>query len=105
DVRRRVVEKLPLFGLTIFGSIMAVAGQKSLAAVQSMETVPMTMRISNAVVAYVRYLGKFFVPINLAVVYPLQPIAAGTAIACAVLLLAISAAAFHYRKAVPYAFT
>ncbi|HMC21989.1 MAG TPA: hypothetical protein VKL19_09095 [Thermoanaerobaculia bacterium] len=105
DLRNRVVEKLPLFALTIFGAAMAVIGQKNLSAMQSVEVVPLAARLSNAAVAYVRYLGKFFVPVDLAVLYPLQPIAPAVAIGATILLIAISIAAFLYRKQAPYIFT
>ncbi len=105
DLRARVMEKLPLFGLTIFGGIMAVIGQRNLSAMQSVETVPLAVRWSNAAVAYLRYIGKFFVPVKLAVLYPLEPIAPMVGIAAAILLLAISIAVFRNRTAAPYFFT
>jgi hypothetical protein len=43
NLRARVIEKLPLFGLTIFGAIMAVVGQRNLTALQSMETLPLAL--------------------------------------------------------------
>jgi len=104
-IRTLIVEKLPLFALTIFGAIMAVVGQRSLATVQSVESVPLAARLANAAVAYLRYIGKFFVPVNLAVLYPMTPISAGVAIGAVVLLIAIAFAAFYYRNAIPYLFT
>jgi tetratricopeptide (TPR) repeat protein len=104
-MRNLVIEKLPLFALTIFGSIMAVVGQRNLTAVQSVEAVPLALRLSNAAVAYVRYIGKFLVPVNLAVLYPMEPISALAATGAVVLLLAISIAAVYYRKTFPYLFT
>src|SRR5207237_813326 len=97
----RIKEKLPLFPLTIFGAIMAVAGQRNLSAMQSVEAVPLAARLSNAAVAYIRYIGKFFAPMNLAVVYPMQPIAAAVAAGAALLLIVISIAAIRYRARVP----
>jgi tetratricopeptide (TPR) repeat protein len=70
-----------------------------------METIPLTTRLSNAAVAYWRYIGKFFAPVDLAVLYPLQPISTAVAAGAAVLLLAISIAAFRYRNNVPFLFT
>ncbi|HLJ74539.1 MAG TPA: hypothetical protein VKU62_08140, partial [Thermoanaerobaculia bacterium] len=101
----QVKEKTPLFGLTIFGAIMAVVGQRNLQAVQSIAALPLTTRVSNAAVAYVRYIGKFFAPVNLAVIYPMEPIAAGLAIACALLIVAICVAAILLRDKLPHVFT
>jgi len=84
---------------------MAVIGQRNLTALRSMEAVPLAMRLSNAAVAYVRYIGKFFAPIDLAVVYPLQPIAPAVAFGATLLLVAISVAAFRFRNTAPYLFT
>src|SRR5205807_4439370 len=55
----RIKEKIPLFALTIFGAIMAIVGQRNLSALQSVEAVPLATRLSNAAVAYMRYIGKF----------------------------------------------
>ena len=104
-LRALVLEKLPLFGLTIFGAIMAVVGQRNLTAVQSVENVPLALRLSNAAVAYVRYIGKFFVPVNLAALYPMVPISNLAAIGAVILLVAVSVAAIYYRNALPYLFT
>ena len=104
-MRSLVIEKLPLFALTIFGAIMAVIGQRNLTAMQSVENVPFALRLSNAAVAYVRYIGKFFAPVNLAVLYPMEPISSAVAIGAVILLLVISISAFHYRNAFPYLFT
>jgi len=105
ELPKRVTEKIPLFALTIFGAIMALIGQRNLTALRSVEAVPLGMRLGNAAVAYVRYIGKFFVPIDLAVVYPLQPIAPIVATSASLLLIAISIAAFRFRNVAPYLFT
>ena len=101
----RLTEKIPLFAPTLFGAIMAVVGQRNLTALRNLESVTLTTRLSNAAVAYVRYIGKFFVPVDLAVLYPLEVISAGVAIAATILLVAISLAAFRYRNTAPYFFT
>jgi tetratricopeptide (TPR) repeat protein len=101
----RIKEKLPLFALTVFGAIMAVVGQRNLNALQSVAAMPLASRLSNAAVAYLRYIGKFFAPIDLAVIYPMQPVPAMLAAACALLVLAISVAAFVLRERIPSVFT
>jgi tetratricopeptide (TPR) repeat protein len=104
-LRNLIVEKLPLFALTVFGAVMAVVGQRNLTAMQSIETVPLGLRLSNAAVSYVRYIGKFFAPVHLAALYPMQPIPPALAVGAVILLLAISIAAFYFRNDMPWLFT
>lgn len=63
------VEKLPLFGLSIFLGFMTVAAQRDDMMVE-MERLPMDFRLGNAAVAYSLYLGKMIWPTELAVFYP-----------------------------------
>ncbi len=105
NLRDCAIEKAPLFALTIFGAVMAVIGQRNLSAVQSMAAVPLGTRLANAVVAYVRYIGKMFLPVDLAVLYPLQPAAATAVIAATILLIALSIAAFRFRNSAPWFLT
>src|SRR5204863_2032319 len=60
-------------------------------------------RLENAAVAVVRYLGKFFAPFDLAVLYP-HPGNWPTAkvVACVVIILAISALALAQRRRRPW---
>jgi tetratricopeptide (TPR) repeat protein len=102
DLRALVMEKLPLFALSIFGAVMAIVGQRNLATLQSVEAMPLAARVANALVAYVRYIGKLFVPVKLAVFYPIEPVSLPMAIGAAILLLAISLAALRFRKSAPY---
>ena len=100
--RRRFAEKIPLFALSAIGCVVAVIGQRNLRAVQSAEIFPFATRVANALVAYVRYLGKLFVPIDLAVLYPLQSISVTQTIGAALLLSAITIAVIRFRAAAPY---
>jgi hypothetical protein len=95
-------EKIPLFVLTIVGCVAAVIGQRNLNAVQSAEAVPFSYRMGNALVAYVRYIGKLFWPTEMAVLYPFIPVSAPAAVGAAILLLAISAFAWRFRERAPY---
>src|SRR5204863_1932304 len=60
-------------------------------------------RLENAAVAVARYLGKFFAPFDLAVLYPHPgdwPMA--KVVACVVIILAISALALAQRRRRPW---
>jgi Flp pilus assembly protein TadD len=69
---RLFIEKIPLFILSVFSVIMtlkAASGQ----AIAATEALPMISRIENAVVSYMRYIGKMLWPEGLAVFYPYFP--------------------------------
>ena len=70
SLKRLVWEKIPLLILVVLFSLVTVYAQKAGAMVVSLANIPLGARISNALVAYVSYLGKTVVPINLAVLYP-----------------------------------
>lgn len=63
-----VLEKLPFFVLSALCSVVTLVAQQQ--AVRTMEQMPVSMRIVNAVVSYGRYLSKTFWPVNLAIPYP-----------------------------------
>jgi tetratricopeptide (TPR) repeat protein len=101
DVMPRIVEKLPLFALSIAGSIAAVIGQRNLNALQPITVVPLGQRFANAAVAYCRYLGKLFVPSGMALPYPFAPIPPSAAVAATLLLAAITAGCIFAARRFP----
>ena len=62
-------EKVPLFILTILFSIITYITEQSAGAVHS-EAIPLVVRIGNAFVSYITYIGKMIWPSSLAVFYP-----------------------------------
>jgi protein O-mannosyl-transferase len=67
---RLVGEKLPLLLLVVVASAIAVTMQRAAGAVQSTDTIPIDLRLRNAIISYVAYLGKTVWPTHLAVFYP-----------------------------------
>jgi protein O-mannosyl-transferase len=63
-------EKVPLFILAILSSIVTYIAQQKGGFVQSIEAIPLSVRIGNALIAYSAYIGKMIWPRNLAVFYP-----------------------------------
>jgi Flp pilus assembly protein TadD len=63
-------EKLPFFGLAAISGIVTVAVQKGSGAVESLASIPLTLRLENAAVSYVVYIADTFWPSRLAVFYP-----------------------------------
>ena len=68
-----VVEKIPLLLLVAASAAVTFLAQRSGGTVVSLESVPISARIARAAVLYVAYLGKTFWPVNLAAVYPGEP--------------------------------
>jgi protein O-mannosyl-transferase len=99
-----VREKIPFFLLAAAASALAYVTQQHSGAVAATVQLPISLRLANALVAYVRYLGKAVWPVDLAVLYPYdtslplwQPLAA------ALLLAAISGACLALARRHPYA--
>ncbi len=66
-----ILEKVPLFVLALIASVVTFMVQKSGRAVVETKDLPIYLRIENATVSYVCYLGKMVWPEKLAVLYPL----------------------------------
>jgi Flp pilus assembly protein TadD len=65
-----VREKALLFALAAASGVVTLLVQGAGGAVKALEDYPLGIRVANAVVAYVRYLGKLLWPRDLAVFYP-----------------------------------
>jgi protein O-mannosyl-transferase len=65
----RVKEKLPLFALAAASCVVTVIAQSG--AIGMASQFPLRLRLANAVLSYVAYLGKTLVPSRLAVFYPM----------------------------------
>jgi len=96
-----VVEKLPLMALSLLSCMATLFSQT--ASIRSFEDFSIPIRIGNALVAYVAYLGKMIYPANLAVFYPLWkggwPM--WEVILAALLLAGLTAAAWLLRRKHP----
>ncbi len=66
---RLMREKLPLLGLSAAASVITLRYQTT--SIVDLEVVPWHLRLANAAISYVVYLGRAFLPRNLAVFYPL----------------------------------
>lgn len=101
-VRRVVVEKLPLVGLAVAAGVAALWAQRL--SVRSAEQFPWDLRLGNALIAYVQYVGMFAWPVGLAAFYPhprLGALSAAALGAAAVLALA-TAVAVRQARMRPY---
>jgi protein O-mannosyl-transferase len=65
-----LLEKLPLLLLAGASGVVTILSHEGLGISQASHGLPLGLRIENAFVSYARYLKKFFVPTDLAVLYP-----------------------------------
>ena len=78
------VEKIPLLMASAGSCAVTVFAQQTGGAVTTLEAYPLTVRITNALVSYLSYIGKMIWPSKLAILYPhpgmpplWQPVASG----------------------------
>ncbi len=100
--RALVVEKLPLFALVVVHSVLTFLVQSGSGAAQFGERFSLGVRVANAFVSYVRYVGKTLWPESLAPMYfhpGHWPLAA--VVGALVVLLAVTALAWWLRRTPP----
>jgi len=99
-VRGLVVEKIPLFTLVAASAAITFIAQSHGGAVRTLTHAPITFRLSNALVSYVKYLLLAFWPHDLAVYYPLPPtgIQSWQVIGAAFLLIGITTICFFQSR-------
>ncbi len=104
-IRSLVWEKAPFVFLTIISSIVTIWGQNKFGVVISMENLPFSTRIQNAVISYVSYLGKTFWPIDLAVFYPYKyPFPLWQILLSCLILIVITIVVIYAIKKLPFLF-
>ena len=69
---RAIADKLPLLVLSAAFCVVTYLSQAQAESVLDMGSLPLGLRVSNALISYVRYIGKVFYPAPLAVLYPLD---------------------------------
>jgi len=90
-------EKLPMLFLAAVASVLTAIGTKRMGAMEWAAGIPFGLRVSNALVAYVRYIGKTLWPGKLAIFYPYPAWISAWKVAGAVLLLGSITAAALWR--------
>ena len=93
---RLIVEKIPFLVLSLASSVITFLVQRG--ALAPLDTLPLSFRLSNAAVSYLRYVSKSFWPSDLAVFYPIPAhwpsalviISTSFALACSVLFLRLA---------------
>jgi len=101
--RELAMEKLPLAGVALAATVATFIAQRAGGAVGSTDRFPVFVRIANAAVAYLTYLGKAIVPTDLSVFYPYPRTVQLTMVAgAAIALAAITVLAIRQRRSSPW---
>ncbi len=101
-IRPLLLEKIPLFVLAALSCIVTFVAQQKGGAVASLDLLPPGVRIANAYVSYIIYVGKTIWPENLAVFYPhpvLRPF--WQVLGAVILLVAVTLAVIRTAKRLP----
>ena len=97
-------EKIPFAVLAAASSVITFVAQRQGGSVADFAVMPLGMRISNALVSYVRYLGKLVWPSNLSIFYPLPLTEWSIELTFGVtlLLIVITTVAVGLRRKMPF---
>jgi protein O-mannosyl-transferase len=96
-----IVEKIPFIAATLFSCAMTMRAQSG--AISDTNLVPVALRLENALVAYLRYLGKTVWPWELGMLYPHpQSIPLWQVAGALVALVLITGVVLLYRRSFPY---
>lgn len=101
-----LLEKIPLFVLSVLASILVVFTEQKADALTSLKILSITDRLANAAVSYVKYIVMMFWPANLTFFYPhpvTAPIVPVIGALLLILTITIIVVALYRRK--PYLFT
>ena len=95
-----ILEKLPLLAISIASAVVTIWAQQAGGAVRSVTEYPLSARLGNALVSYVRYLAKAFWPTHLSVMYPHpgNTLAWWQIAGSALLLVVITAGVLRFRN-------
>ena len=100
---RLVLEKWPFIMLSGIASVVASVAERNAGMVAPFQQVPVLLRLENALVSYVRYLGKTFYPTHLSIIYPLpRHLPWSEVMAAAIFLMFVSVLAWRMRGRCPY---
>ncbi len=93
-------EKVPWFALSGVSAVITMKVQTDATQVK----LPLWIHLGNAAIAYVKYIGKAFWPVNLAPVYPHpeQSISVAAAALCGCAIIAVTLVAVIFRQRRPF---
>ena len=88
-----ILEKVPLLALSAASAVVTMKAQQAGGAINPLNSYSLPVRLENAIVSYVSYMGKAVWPLHLAAFYPYPSGSLSTlqVVASALLLLAVTA--------------
>jgi protein O-mannosyl-transferase len=102
-LRALILEKLPFLAAALGGGLLTVLAEKGIGAVAATTHFPISDRIGNSVLSYVRYLAQTAWPYDLAVFYPYpKTLSLGLVAGAALLLLLVSAFTWRASRSRPW---
>jgi tetratricopeptide (TPR) repeat protein len=103
-LKRLIWEKVPLLVLAASSSLVTFYAQRAGGAVLSLQNLPLTVRLANALVAYLSYIGKMVWPSRLAAFYPHpeNTLPLWQALGAAIVLGVISILVIRQARRLPY---
>ena len=102
-ISRLIVEKIPLLALSCGSVCMSILSTQHINKMVGTETVPLTLRIGNALVSYWGYVGKMIWPFNLAVYYPFpNTVELWSSVGAGVLLIAVTVLFIRWLFKLPW---
>jgi tetratricopeptide (TPR) repeat protein len=103
SLRGLLSEKIPLFALAALASLGTFAAQREVGAVNTLEAIPLGLRVANALHSYVAYIGDLIWPARLAALYPYPGAVSDTSLFISMLVLAaVTALVVVGRRQYPY---
>ena len=98
-----ILEKLPFIACSLFSAAITIYGHNQAGGLRNLHELPVELRLENALVSYVSYIAKVFLPIDLAVLYPFpEYIALWKVIGSLLVLGFITVIAVLTRRSQPY---
>jgi hypothetical protein len=104
EAPRLVLEKIPMLLLSAGSSVMTVIAQDRGGALQSLNALPLDARVTNSIVAYMKYIGMMLWPTGLAFDYP-HPVHGTSGLmvfVCFAGLVGVTALVWRFRERHPY---
>ncbi|MCG6551908.1 MAG: tetratricopeptide repeat protein [Candidatus Magnetominusculus sp. LBB02] len=105
-VKRLIAEKVPFILLSLTDAVITLSTQKAWGALSAIENLPLTLRLQNIPVSYVKYIMKMFYPGNMAFLYLYPKAIPGWQVGLSIAaLIVISAFAIVMSRRLPYVLT
>jgi tetratricopeptide (TPR) repeat protein len=86
---RLIMEKVPFVAFSVISSVITFLVQRS-GSMPDIEVLPLESRFANALLSYVRYIGKMFWPVDMAIFYPFEPASGIQLMLCVLLLIGVT---------------